>query len=58
MAKRKVETIDKVCKICRVEINRVPLKKYYIGDNSENLDYCISCPNCHVVYDLIEKEKA
>jgi len=35
----------------------VNLESYYVGENSEKFEFCISCPHCHVVYDLIDKKK-
>ena len=44
--------IDKMCYECSVK-----LRKTYVGDASEKFDYCISCPECHVIFDLIRKKK-
>ena len=38
------------CKYCDVELRQTD-----IGDYSEKFEYCISCPKCHIVYDLVEK---
>lgn len=35
----------------------VKLRTNYIGQHSKKWAFAISCPNCHVVYDLISKEE-
>ena len=40
----------KLCSKCKVF-----LKKTYVGDYSKKWNYCVSCPKCHIVYDLISK---
>ena len=42
----------KLCDKCKVFLHKV-----YVGKHSANWDYCVSCPECHIVYDLIPKNQ-
>ena len=40
-------TLDEKCDKCNVNLQKTHVGKY------SKFTYCISCPNCHVVFDLV-----